>query len=322
MPTLIIKHAQTDVELCTIVADALNMSLDNDGPYIELALDDTAWDVIRNAQFPNAAAANTDDVVSTEAAPEVVSSTPKSMFDTFNDTATSGPEYAGTSKLGNFSVQDYLDKGWTYENLLAQGYVELVEVVDAPEVPELPANVPEVPTAAPEVPSLPAVAPDLLPTASGASFEQFIKAKWTVADMISQGYLLESLRGQALAFIGESVPDDGAATAEDITYPVLEDGQWFDKAGIAFNVAEHSEVKGHTDAGHPVAASLKTDGTWKAARKAKGPGAPSAPTSALVIDEVAPQAPNAPQALPDPEAVMNSTDSELENIIKDWSVPQ
>lgn len=76
-------------------------------------------------------------------------------------------------KLGEYTVQQYLDSGWTKEQLVAEGMI--VEVVEAPPAPPKPAPAPKPPAPpAPPKPAAPKAPPVVQETATDTELDDII----------------------------------------------------------------------------------------------------------------------------------------------------
>lgn len=92
-----------------------------------------------------------------------------------------------TDKAGGATYQSFVDKNWTDDAMIAQGYATKPA---APAPAPAPAAAPTPPT--PPAPAQAAPAPGLVMTdkAEGASYQSFRDKNWTDEAMIAQGYAI------------------------------------------------------------------------------------------------------------------------------------
>ena len=225
------------------------------------------------------------------------------------------------AKLGNYTSEQYRTSGWSTEQLLARGFIRVVE-----EAPVAPPVVEEAP-ALPDAPS----EPDMImfkdcgykmsAKAQGNTLDDFKSKGWDEAMLIRDGYL-------------EEIPGT-APTAPEALWPKKVNGDWVDSAGTTFDVYLHGVAKATGDP------AVTAKGVFKKSRKkvptivddpvieeapaAPAPelddGTPDAPpgfeaTKAAVASKVeaVPSAPEAPILGAD-----EPLDDELSAMIKDWA---
>ncbi len=231
-------------------------------------------------------------------------------------------ELVPTKKLGDSSVEDFKQAGWSEQQLIDNGYLERVEQAVIEQVPA--ASQPPAPPAADE-PATKATNDNLTvhvngqeyvmaPKAAGTTMQQFIDRGWTEDDLIKQEFL---------------VPKNKTEKAE---FPYQnENGEWVDSAGVIWNGEKHSMSKsgvppvttkglfkkkrGYVEPKDAPADNTDPNQTQAAQDVAPPPPAPAAPPAPAMEAPAAPSVPAAPAA---PTVGDDDLDAELENILSDW----
>ena len=140
------------------------------------------------------------------------------------------PIYTGTDKLGEHSLDDYLENGWTDEQLVDQGFATVSFEAEAtpPKPPKAEATPPKPPKAEATPPKH--NEPILTPKADGASIDSLLAAGWSMASLHKNGLIRY-----------EDDPDDTVTISSEDEYPKLISGKYYDITGIEFDEQVHGK---------------------------------------------------------------------------------
>lgn len=179
----------------------------------------------------------------------------KTPIDYANDTETmpsfeqesskQEPDYEPVpEKLGEFTVDQYIEAGWSIEQLLNAGMLKIIgQPKPTGPIAELTDGLgPDIPRAKPKI--------IMLAKAKGATYEQFLEIGWTLDEMESAGFC--KLIGRKTEIKNKLAEEEEATKPEIIDQSVAPtlaapgknaEGQWIDMSGTIFDPEQHSTSK-------------------------------------------------------------------------------
>jgi len=215
----------------------------------------------------------------------------------------------GKAEMGSLTIQNYLDRNWRMDQLIAQGFVETIEVpIEEPEAPPPPLEAPPPPPEEPEAP--PPSSPAMSPKAKQTTYEQFIDAGWTHEKLLKAGYLADT-------DCADPAPVEPKEVYGSLTAPARVGNTWVDISGDVWDRSRHSESK-DMQKDPSVPPKLNKEGRFVKRRGVADKTAKKEVTPSLFDD--APEPP--PDLLADapPPPVLDGTpDAELESLVSGFN---